>query len=123
MKQMAPANIKINPIGLAICLVILVCVCFYMFGLPMWFKKEQRVSMKEIISASIDLAERGGRRVIEIKANDKLQEKVKGKTLEGAKEMLTSGDMESHRAIVYGFAKAFPGLKVNYIAVLLFIGH
>jgi 3'-phosphoadenosine 5'-phosphosulfate (PAPS) 3'-phosphatase len=47
-------------------------------------------------------------------ASNKLEEKLKGKTDEGVKDVKTEGDTQSHRAIVYGLAKAFPGLKVNF---------
>ena len=50
---------------------------------------------------------------------DAMHEKVKGETKEGAKEMLTEGDLQSHRTMVYGFAKAFPNLKVEYLTKTL----
>ena len=38
-----------------------------------------------------------------------LKVKSKGLTKEGAKQLVTEGDITSHRSIVYGFNKAFPG--------------
>lgn len=78
------------------------------------------MSLKELLSVSIDLAATGGSNVRRIQEralrdskNDNkenaLNAKSKGLTKEGAKEVVTEGDLNSHRAIVYGFNKAFPG--------------
>ena len=40
------------------------------------------------------------------------QAKSKGKTLEGANDPLTAGDLESHKAIVQGFHHLFPSVAV-----------
>lgn len=120
--KMAPANIRLNPVGALVCVAVAFCIVIYIFGFPDWFRSEPRISMKELLSVSIELAKRGGTKVHEIKQQNSLENKVKGKTEEGADELLTKGDIESHRAIVYGFAKAFPGLKVEHknIAYMMF---
>ena len=41
-----------------------------------------------------------------------LQEESKGKTLEGANNPVTQGDLLSHRTMYYGFTKAYPRLNV-----------
>ncbi|XP_060572237.1 inositol monophosphatase 3-like [Ruditapes philippinarum] len=111
--NMAPINVRINPLGGAVVICIVLVLFFYVFGLPDFFTHaEERVSMKELLSASVVLARRGGDRVKEIRRADTLHEKVKGETKEGAKELVSHGDMESHNAIFYGLAKAFPGLYV-----------
>lgn len=70
----------------------------------------QTVCLRELLSASLDLAEAGGTKVVEVKKAHKLNAESKGKTKEGANEMKTDGDMQSHRAIVAGFHKTFPAL-------------
>jgi inositol monophosphatase 3 len=71
--------------------------------------------MRQLLAVSIELAVRGGDRLWSIRkghSSSALDETVKGKTKEGAKELLTKGDLESHRIIRYGFSRAFPQLKV-----------
>jgi len=115
MPDMGPANIRVNPVGGAVFIALGLCAALYMFGLPDWFHREPRVSMKELLSVCIQLAQEGGNKVKDIRlASNKLEEKLKGKTDEGVKDVKTEGDTQSHRAIVYGLAKAFPGLKVNF---------
>ncbi|XP_014778400.1 inositol monophosphatase 3 [Octopus bimaculoides] len=112
IKKMAPVNIRLNPFGAVILTICIACGIIYNFGLLNWFQKEERICMKELLSVSIELARRGGRKVLEVREKNALTAKVKGFTKEGAAELKTLGDMESHRAILYGMAKAFPGLKV-----------
>ena len=112
---MASVSIRLNPVGLIVVAVGLVCVILYAFDVPKLFKSEQKVDMKELLSVAIDLAERGGARVKAVRESaPKLDETVKGKTREGMKELKTKGDDESHKAMVNGFAKAFPELRVSY---------
>lgn len=115
--NMAPVNVRLNPIGILVFTVAFLLTLLYLFGMPDFFRREQRVSMKELLTVSIDLAKRGGLKVKEIHQQHQLDEAVKGLTKEGAKEMLTNGDLESHRAIFYGFSKMYPGIK----ACILFI--
>ncbi len=58
--------------------------------------------------------QRAGVKVKEIRLKkNAMHEQVKGKTMEGAKEMLTDGDLQSHRTLVFGLAKAFPKMNVR----------
>ena len=108
--RMAPITVRLNPLGIAIVLVTVVCMMFYITGIPTMFAMNERITMKELLSASIELAERGGDRVRTISEQD-LKEKVKGQTKEGANELYTDGDLAAHLAIIHGFEKAFPTLK------------
>lgn len=69
--------------------------------------------MKEILSVSIDLAQRGGEQTVLVKKEHKLNAESKGKTKEGKAEMKTDGDMRSHRTILSGFHNAFPQLSAR----------
>lgn len=116
--SMAAVNVRMNPFGVVGAFFVIICLWWYLFGLPLSIREEQRVSMKELLTVSIELAKRGGDSVYAIRTGGSLGQKVKGKTAEGAKEMLTQGDLESHRAIMYGMLKAFPGLRVSMLALL-----
>lgn len=70
-----------------------------------------------MLSASLELAEAGGLKVASVKKLHSLNAESKGKTKEGADEMKTDGDMQSHRAIVAGFHKAFPVLETRVSSV------
>ncbi|CAH1772689.1 unnamed protein product [Owenia fusiformis] len=110
--RMAAVSVKVNPIGIVLILVLFGSVVFYLLGGIDIFKRRETISMRELLSVSIELAKRGGERVREIRNDDNLAEKVKGKTQQGKNEYVTSGDMESHRAIYYGYFKSFPGINV-----------
>ncbi len=111
-------SVRLNPLGIAILVIGALCILLYFVGLPSFFRSEPKINMKELLSVSIDLAKKGGARVRAVRESDEMNEKVKGKTKEGADEMLTSGDLESHRVMVYGFAKAYPELKVISVETL-----
>ncbi|XP_013404701.1 inositol monophosphatase 3 [Lingula anatina] len=100
--------LRLNPLGILVVAAISGCILLYF--VHGWFTP--KMSMKEVLAASITLAKRGGQRVKEIRETNRLKEQEKGKTKEGAAEMLTEGDMQSHIQIMYGLAKTFPGLKV-----------
>ncbi|XP_052777552.1 inositol monophosphatase 3-like [Mya arenaria] len=108
---MAPSNVRLNPLGGAIFISVVLLVFFYVFGFPTMFP-EERVSMRELLSASIVLARRGGDRVLAIRRDDTLDTKKKGETKEGANEYVSQGDMKSHEQIYYGLKKLFPKMNV-----------
>lgn len=72
----------------------------------------EKIHLGHLLSASIELAERAGKEVAEVrmKENQDIDQEVKGETHEGAKEYVTRGDMMSHRALVKGLLKVFPGI-------------
>lgn len=79
-----------------------------------------QVNLKELLSVSIELSERGGQQTEQVKLNhQKLNTESKGLTKEGKKEMKTDGDMQSHRAIMAGFHKTFPSLSSRVSSTVL----
>ena len=58
---------------------------------------DQLIHVSQLIAASIELAERGGRKVVEIRNadNSKINQLSKGKTKEGRDEYVTLGDQVS----------------------------
>ena len=119
--RMAPITVRLNPLGIAILLVTVVCMMFYITGIPTMFQLQPNIDMKELLSASIELAERGGDRVKTISEESQLKEQVKGKTKEGANEMLTDGDLAAHLAIIHGFQKSFPSLDSRVCITINFV--
>lgn len=75
-----------------------------------------QVNLKQLLIACIQAAEAGGHEVYRIRKGDGsgqgLKSRSKGLTREGAKEMVTKGDLASHTVMVHGLAATFPGLQI-----------
>jgi len=86
----------------------------YKFSVGLWLSNGETVDMHHLLAVSAQLAKLGGDRAWSIRKeySSDMESSVKGKTKEGAKELLTRGDMESHRIMQFGLEKTFPGLKV-----------
>eukprot|EP00042_Codosiga_hollandica_P050656 m.610250 g.610250 ORF g.610250 m.610250 type:complete len:331 (+) comp58131_c0_seq16:77-1069(+) len=61
---------------------------------------EEHIDLIELLSASINLAERGGRIVRSVREGGLLDQSSKGQTAEGADDPLTRADTTSHKEIV-----------------------
>jgi len=73
--------------------------------------------MNRLLAVSMELAKRGGDRLWSIRKGhssntDSLNSVVKGKTKEGADELLTQGDLQSHHIIHSGIKIEFPDIKL-----------
>ena len=73
---------------------------------------DEKIRISELLSACIDLAERGGRRVIEVRkmSPNEMEQSSKGQTKEGAAEYVTLGDRDSHQIITSGLMSRWPHL-------------
>ena len=77
-----------------------------------------QVNLKKLLIACIRAAEAGGREVHRIRRPEEvmkdhgLDARTKGITKEGAKELVTKGDLASHKIMVHGLSATFPGLQV-----------
>nr|CAB3256108.1 inositol monophosphatase 3-like [Phallusia mammillata] len=107
--KMAPPGVHPSKTGM---IIILLCLAASVIYFSTSLRKSNVVDMKMLLIASIDFAERGGDQVRLVQESGKLSKTSKGKTLEGADNPLTQGDMRSHRAITQAFAYSFPSLKV-----------
>lgn len=74
-------------------------------------EKSDLINLKTLLKASIQAAERGGKKVIEGK-DHKLNIQSKGKTLEGANDPVTDVDYASHCSMYYGFKNTFSKVHV-----------
>ncbi|XP_022089668.1 inositol monophosphatase 3-like [Acanthaster planci] len=114
------ASVRISPIGFVVIFLLAGAVILYVQR--SWNGKEEReakivrpgqtVSLRQLLSAGIDAAERGGLEVKKVMEEQKLNEKSKGETREGANNPVTDGDMRSHKAMVHSLKKTFPLLKI-----------
>jgi len=97
-----------------ITLLCLVAIIFYLGGKPNFneFRVRERVDIKKLMSACIEVAEAGGKEVVRVRALHDIGERSKGQTREGANDPVTEGDMASHRVMFHGLKKAFPNLNI-----------
>lgn len=70
------------------------------------------VSLRKLLDAGVAAAEAGGDEVRRVRLSNRLAQKSKGKTREGADDPLTAGDLSSHRVMYRGLAAAFPGVAI-----------
>lgn len=112
-------SVKISPIGLLVLAFVGALALYYVQ--QSWWGHEievstsaDEISMKQLLSAAIYAAEKGGVEVVKVRKDADLEEKSKGKTLEGANNPVTAGDMKSHEAIVYSLKVTFDGLPVSF---------
>lgn len=95
---MAISDVRMNRITLTVLLALGLVVTIYILskvrsaGSELY--SEDVIRLSELISASIDLAERGGRRVVEVRNMDdsEIGQLSKGMTKEGKSEYVTIGD-------------------------------
>ena len=129
MRSVQMTKIGAGFIGIS-CIIIFYVGYKYSGGI--WQSYDDTVDMQQLLAVSAQLAKLAGDRAWSIhkEHHTDLQTVVKGKTKEGADEMLTRGDMESNRIMRFGLERTFPGLKVlktflfgswNYGALWLFV--
>ena len=70
------------------------------------------IFLPTLLSAALDLAEQGGEEVRAVHESKSLEVKSKGKTVEGARELVTDADKRSHIKIVSGFRQVWPDLHL-----------
>ena len=115
-RGMAAVSVRLNPLGLLVLLMSVILIVAYMSGYLRSPFTTRYVSLKDLLSTSINVAKSGGAQVKAVHLSHNLNGEVKGKTKEGKDELKTEGDMKSHIAIKYGFLKAFPEVKVSDVS-------
>ncbi|KAH0627711.1 hypothetical protein JD844_003841 [Phrynosoma platyrhinos] len=124
---MAPMGIRLSPLGAAVLGLLGLGLLYHLYsgfvagrlGLLAAEKagasssSSGLVDLRELLAASVAAAGRGGAEVRRVREEGALHGKAKGKTREGADEMLTNGDLRSNRQM-YGLLRAaFPGVQVR----------
>lgn len=106
-------TVRLNPVGTVFVILVVFLIVYFNFGNNNGpILAYHSVSLKSLLVASIDIAKRGGQEVKKIREQVDIGEQSKGKTLEGANNPVTDGDLKSHRAMFYGLKKTFPGLDI-----------
>ena len=102
-----------NRVGIAILGTIGISVLLFLLYCTRGHYTEEKIRLSELISASIYLAEAGGKRVVEIRKlkDSDIGQLSKGNTKEGASEYVTIGDKESHEIITSGLKTIWPRLR------------
>ena len=71
-----------------------------------------RINLRTLLVAAIQAAESGGKEVSRVWESARLESRSKGLTREGRRELVTRGDLASHKVMVHGLSATFPGLQV-----------
>uniref|UniRef100_A0A1B6CG61 Putative inositol monophosphatase 3 n=1 Tax=Clastoptera arizonana TaxID=38151 RepID=A0A1B6CG61_9HEMI len=75
-------------------------------------QKSNDLSMSKLLLAAINMAEKGGLEVVNIKNKQNLNIKSKGLTNDGVVNPVTEADLNSHCVMFYGLKKLFPALQI-----------
>ncbi|XP_023832764.1 inositol monophosphatase 3 [Salvelinus fontinalis] len=115
---MAPMGIRLSPLGVAVFCLLGLGVIYHLYAGVISsriaaFTSKRTVNLRDLLALSVEAAVQGGREVKRVREEDKLEEKTKGKTKEGASEKLTQGDLNSHRKMYYLIKNTYPYVQVN----------
>ncbi|XP_068558036.1 inositol monophosphatase 3 [Cebidichthys violaceus] len=115
---MAPMGIRLSPLGVAMFCLLGVGVIYHLYAGVIsnrWaaFRQSSKVDLRDLLAVSVEAAVLGGTEVKKVRHENGLQEKSKGKTKEGASELLTMGDLQSHRKMFNLISNTFPDVTVN----------
>ncbi|CAF91329.1 unnamed protein product, partial [Tetraodon nigroviridis] len=114
---MAPMGIRLSPLGVAVFCLLGVGVIYHLYAGVISsrlaaFRQKRDVDLRDLLAVSVEAAVLGGKEVKRIREEDGLKEKSKGKTKEGATELLTMGDLQSHRKMFNLLKNTFPDITV-----------
>ena len=106
-------DVRVNKTGIVVLGTIGISVLLFLLYYTRGRYTDEKIRLSELISASIYLAEAGGRRIAEIRKmkDSEIGQLSKGNTKEGASEYVTLGDKESHEIITSGLKSIWPRLR------------
>ncbi|XP_059915023.1 inositol monophosphatase 3 [Gadus macrocephalus] len=115
---MAPMGIRLSPLGVAIFCLLGVGVIYHLYAGVISnrvaaFRQGSKVDLRDLLALSVEAAVQGGKEVKKVREENTLDERTKGKTKEGASELMTLGDLRSHKKMFYLMKNTYPALKVN----------
>lgn len=114
-------GIRLSPLGVAVFALLTVGVLYHFYsgflaGKIAIFRKmpgSDRIDLREMLALSVEAAVRGGEEVKRVMEEGELHGKIKGKTKEGADEILTNGDLQSHQKMYHLIKNTFPSIQVS----------
>ncbi|XP_034744808.1 inositol monophosphatase 3 [Etheostoma cragini] len=115
---MAPMGIRLSPLGVAVFCLLGFGVIYHLYAGVISsrlaaFRTRGKVDLRDLLAVSVEAAVLGGTEVKKVREENSLKEKSKGKTKEGANELLTMGDLQSHRKMFNLISNTFPEVTVN----------
>ncbi|XP_034038908.1 inositol monophosphatase 3 [Thalassophryne amazonica] len=115
---MSPMGIRLSPLGVAVFCLLGVGVIYHLYAGVISnrlsaFRQRKKVDLRDLLAVSVEAAVLGGKEVKRVRESNGLNEKSKGETKEGAKELLTMGDLQSHKKMYHLIKNTFPEIKVN----------
>ncbi|XP_071348000.1 inositol monophosphatase 3 isoform X2 [Trachinotus anak] len=115
---MAPMGIRLSPLGVAVFCLLGVAVIYHLYAGVISsrltaFRQRRKVDLRDLLAVSVEAAVLGGKEVKKVRDENNLKERSKGKTKEGASELLTLGDLQSHRKMYNLIKNTFPNIMVN----------
>ncbi|XP_063741180.1 inositol monophosphatase 3 [Eleginops maclovinus] len=115
---MSPMGIRLSPLGLGLFCLLGVGVIYHLYAGVISnhiaaFRQRRTVDLRDLLAISVEAAVLGGTEVKKVRDENSLNEKSKGKTKEGANELLTTGDLQSHRKMFNLISNTFPEVTVN----------
>ncbi|XP_077392976.1 inositol monophosphatase 3 isoform X2 [Festucalex cinctus] len=115
---MTPMGIRLSPFGVAVFCLLALGILYHLYAGVLSsrlaaFSQRRNVNLRELLAVSVEAAVLGGKEVKKVRDENSLKEKSKGKTKEGADELLTMGDLLSHRKMYNLIRNTFPEITVN----------
>lgn len=116
--RLGNTGIRVSPLGIGVAILLVFSLGAYTTRNPAMVSTDDMVSMKELLKASIDFAERGGKVLVDIRNSPDIGQGSKGSHDDvaegdiGKDDPVTNGDKESHKAMFYGFKYFFPNTHV-----------
>lgn len=115
---MAPMGLRLSPLGVAVFCLLGVGVIYHLYAGVISshlaaFRQRKTLDLRDLLAVSVEAAVLGGIEVKKVREDNVLNEKSKGKTKEGASELLTLGDLQSHRKMYNLIRNTYPEIIVN----------
>ncbi|XP_075993567.1 inositol monophosphatase 3 [Genypterus blacodes] len=114
---MAPMGIRLSPLGVAVFCLLGLGVIYHLYAGVIStrlaaLRGSRTVDLRELLALSVDAAVQGGKEVKIVHEGHALEQRSKGKTKEGADELLTTGDLQSHKKMFNLIRNAAPDVTV-----------